>query len=113
MSPNGVGIPDFLEGLRKGRSGIRFFQELKDLGCDSPIVVAKNREEAEGLLRAAPKVGVSPVIVFTRDAVDAMAEAAVVVSTIPVEVGDEIGRAPARFAPWLRIYAERRPDLMR
>ena len=32
VSPNGVGIPDFLEGLRKGRSGIRFFQELKDLG---------------------------------------------------------------------------------
>lgn len=29
------------------------------------------------------------------------------------DLRDEIGRSPARFAPWLRIYAERRPDLMR
>lgn len=79
--------------LGSGATATSAMTALKDLGCDSPIVVAKNREEAEGLLRAAPKVGVSPVIVFTRDAIDAMAEAAVVVSTIPVEVGDEIGRA--------------------
>ena len=32
VSPNGIGLPDFLEGLREGRSGIRFFQNLKDLG---------------------------------------------------------------------------------
>lgn len=29
------------------------------------------------------------------------------------DLRDEIGHAPALFAPWLRIYAERRPDLMR
>lgn len=32
VSPNGVGLSNFLDGLREGRSGIRFFQELKDLG---------------------------------------------------------------------------------
>jgi len=32
VSPNGVGLPAFLKGLREGRSGIRFFQNLKDLG---------------------------------------------------------------------------------
>ncbi len=32
VSPNGVGLPDFLQGLREGRSGIRFIQNLKDLG---------------------------------------------------------------------------------
>ncbi|MGA9269657.1 MAG: beta-ketoacyl-[acyl-carrier-protein] synthase family protein [Lutimonas sp.] len=32
VSPNGIGLPDFLDGLREGRSGIRFFQNLKDLG---------------------------------------------------------------------------------
>ncbi len=32
VSPNGIGLSDFLDGLREGRSGIRFFQNLKDLG---------------------------------------------------------------------------------
>ena len=32
VSPNGVGLTAFYEALREGRSGIRFFQDLKDLG---------------------------------------------------------------------------------
>jgi len=44
-------------------------------------------------------VGVSPTVVFTPDAVEAMAEASVVVSTIPVEVGAEIGRALDKILP--------------
>jgi 3-oxoacyl-(acyl-carrier-protein) synthase len=32
VSPNGIGLADFLDGLREGRSGIRYFQNLKDLG---------------------------------------------------------------------------------
>lgn len=31
VSPNGVGIPKFTEALKNGRSGIRFFPELKEL----------------------------------------------------------------------------------
>ncbi len=35
VSPNGTGIPKFTEAIRKGKSGIRFYQELADLnfGC--------------------------------------------------------------------------------
>ena len=32
VAPNGVGIPAFLEALQKGRSGIRFYPNLKDMG---------------------------------------------------------------------------------
>ena len=31
VAPNGVGIPDFKEAIKSGKSGIRFFQELQDL----------------------------------------------------------------------------------
>ena len=30
VSPNGVGIPDFLDALKQGKSGIQFYQHLKD-----------------------------------------------------------------------------------
>jgi len=32
VSPNGVGIPDFLNSLQQGVSGIQYYQELKDKG---------------------------------------------------------------------------------
>ena len=32
VAPNGVGIEDFMQGIRTGRSGIKYIQELKDLG---------------------------------------------------------------------------------
>ena len=31
VSPNGVGIAAFTEAIKKGKSGIKFLQELKDL----------------------------------------------------------------------------------
>ncbi len=31
VSPNGVGIPEFSEAIKNGKSGIRFFPELRDL----------------------------------------------------------------------------------
>jgi shikimate dehydrogenase len=85
--------------LGSGATATSAMAALKGLGCDSPVVVARSQEEAEGLLEAAPKVGASPAIVFTPDAVEAMAEASVVVSTIPVEVGEEIGKALDRVVP--------------
>jgi shikimate dehydrogenase len=85
--------------LGSGATATSAMTALKEMGCDSPIVVARSREETEGLLEAAPKVGVSPAIVFTPDAPEAMSEASVVVSTIPVEVGAEIGQALVRVVP--------------
>ncbi len=32
VSPNGVGLSSFLESLKRGKSGIRFFPELKEMG---------------------------------------------------------------------------------
>ncbi|MCP4884510.1 MAG: beta-ketoacyl-[acyl-carrier-protein] synthase family protein [Flavobacteriales bacterium] len=32
VAPNGVGVPDFLNSLQKGISGIQYYQELKDQG---------------------------------------------------------------------------------
>ncbi|WKK64900.1 beta-ketoacyl-[acyl-carrier-protein] synthase family protein [Lutimonas zeaxanthinifaciens] len=32
VAPNGVGIEEFMHGIRTGRSGIKYIQELKDLG---------------------------------------------------------------------------------
>ena len=32
VSPNGVGIPDFLKSLQQGISGIEYYQQLKDKG---------------------------------------------------------------------------------
>lgn len=50
VSPNGVGIPEFKEAIKKGTSGIRFFPELRDLnfscqlGGKPEISEAKMRE---------------------------------------------------------------------
>lgn len=32
VAPNGTGVPDFLNAIQEGKSGIRFVQEMKDLG---------------------------------------------------------------------------------
>ncbi|MCR9181587.1 MAG: beta-ketoacyl-[acyl-carrier-protein] synthase family protein [Flavobacteriaceae bacterium] len=37
VSPNGVGITDFLEAIKTGKSGIRFFPELKELNFSCQI----------------------------------------------------------------------------
>ena len=31
ISPNGIGIPAFIEAIKKGKSGIKFLEELKNL----------------------------------------------------------------------------------
>lgn len=37
VSPNGIGIPDFLKAVRKGESGIEFHQQLADLNFSCQI----------------------------------------------------------------------------
>ena len=50
VAPNGVGVPDFLEAIKNGDSGISFFPELRDLnfscqlGAKPLITEEKNRE---------------------------------------------------------------------
>ncbi len=37
VAPNGVGVSDFTNALKSGRSGIKFYQELKDLNFSCQI----------------------------------------------------------------------------
>ena len=37
VAPNGVGVPDFLNSIQKGISGIRYFEQLKDQGLSCCI----------------------------------------------------------------------------
>ncbi|WP_234996501.1 shikimate dehydrogenase [Demequina sp. NBRC 110054] len=70
---------------------------LGQLGCTSPVVAVRNRGRAGGLVRAASRMGVSPVLVplGTDDADDAVVaracQADVVVSTIPASAGAALG----------------------
>ncbi len=50
VAPNGVGVQAFTEALREGRSGIRFREELRDLGFGCQVVGVP--EVAEELLTA-------------------------------------------------------------
>ena len=37
VAPNGVGISEFTEAIKSGKSGIQFFQELQDLNFSCSI----------------------------------------------------------------------------
>ena len=50
VSPNGVGVPEFTEAIKKGDSGIRFFPELRDLNFSCqlgamPIISEEKKRE--------------------------------------------------------------------
>jgi len=50
VSPNGVGVPEFTEAIKSGKSGIRFFPELRDLtfSCQlggMPIISEEKKRE--------------------------------------------------------------------
>lgn len=45
VAPNGVGVKDFTQALKKGKSGIEFHQELKDLNFSCQIVGIPNISE--------------------------------------------------------------------
>jgi 3-oxoacyl-(acyl-carrier-protein) synthase len=50
VSPNGVGIPQFTEAIKNGVSGIRFYQELRDLNFSCqlgamPIISEEKKRE--------------------------------------------------------------------
>ncbi len=79
--------------LGSGATATSAMAALMDMGCDSPVVVAKSWDEAEGLLRAASEIGASPTIIATAEAVEAMGGASIVVSTVPAEVGAIIGES--------------------
>ena len=69
VAPNGIGVPDFLSALQNGKSGIRYFQQLKDLGFSCCIggqpdlsqdIIDKNftKTEQRGLIASGIHYGV-------------------------------------------------------
>ncbi|MBN2177006.1 MAG: shikimate dehydrogenase [Demequinaceae bacterium] len=98
LAEAGIEEADSVVILGSGATATSAMTALLGLGCESPVVVARSREETEGLMEAASRLGVAPTIVFTPDAPEVMADARIVVSTIPVEVGATIGASlfPAR-----------------
>lgn len=67
---------------------------LGTMGAANPQVILRNRARSGSLLRAASKMGLQPRLLDlgSADAIDALARADVVISTIPVEAGEELGR---------------------
>ncbi|WP_062133621.1 shikimate dehydrogenase [Demequina aestuarii] len=66
---------------------------LGRIGVTRPIVVVRSRARAGALMRAATKMGVEPRFVGFDDAPSYLARARAVVSTVPAEAGESLGRA--------------------
>lgn len=66
---------------------------LGAMGAVAPQVILRNRASAGGLLRGASKMGLRPRLLDlgSPEAVDALTQADVVISTIPVDAGAELG----------------------
>lgn len=79
--------------LGGGATATSALAALGRIGVTRPLVAVRNRARAGGLLRAATKMGVEPRFVSLEDAPELLADAEVVVSTIPADAGDELGAA--------------------
>ncbi len=66
---------------------------LGALGVKQPVVIVRSRARAGGLIRAASKTGVSPLLLNWDDpaGIGALAEADAVVSTVPADAGSGVG----------------------
>ncbi|WP_062306189.1 shikimate dehydrogenase [Demequina subtropica] len=69
---------------------------LGAMGVEAPLVAVRHRGRAGGLLRAATKMGVRPHFIALEDVPGAAAEVEAAVSTVPAEVGAELGAALTR-----------------
>ncbi|WP_370634355.1 shikimate dehydrogenase [Demequina sp. TTPB684] len=76
-----------------GATGTSALAALGALGGTHPRVVVRNRARAGGLMRAATKMGLQPrfLDLDSDAALDALAQADVVVSTVPAEAGVLLG----------------------
>lgn len=67
---------------------------LGSMGAVAPQVVVRNRARAGGLMRAAAKMGLQPQFleIGSAEALEALSHAEVVVSTVPVDAGEHVGK---------------------
>ncbi len=79
--------------LGGGATATAAMAAVAELGCKAPTIVVRNRARTGGLIRAAAKMGSEPRFTDFGSAPSALARADAVVSTVPAEVGGELGKA--------------------
>ncbi|WP_291887791.1 shikimate dehydrogenase [Cellulomonas sp.] len=86
--------------LGAGATAASTLAALGQLGCATPVVYVRSVQRAGGLLRAAHRMGVQPVLRSLDDAAGQVGRADVVVSTLPPHAADDLAAAlpPARPA---------------
>jgi len=80
---------------------------LGQIGVTAPVVAVRDRARAGGLMRAATRMGVHPRFATFAEVASLLAEADVVVSTVPAEAAEQVSRAlpPVRGTLLDVIYA--------
>ncbi|CAM5779162.1 shikimate dehydrogenase [Cellulomonas persica] len=76
--------------LGAGATAASTLAALAELGCTQPLVLVRSVARAGGLLRAAHRMGVSPVLRALDDAPSAVLDTDVVVSTLPPRAADPV-----------------------
>lgn len=79
--------------LGAGATAASSLAALAQLGCTTPTVHVRSVARAAGLLRAAHRMGVSPVLRPLDEAPAALRSAGAVVSTLPAHAADDLAAA--------------------
>jgi len=96
----GEGLPGGASGrvgtaavLGAGATAASALAALGQLGCATPVVYVRSVPRAGGLVRAAHRMGVQPVLRSLDDAAGQLGRADVVVSTLPPHAADDLAVA--------------------
>ena len=84
--------------LGAGATAASALAALAELGCVAPVVLARSLGRTGALARAAHRMGVEPVFRSLDGALDAMAGADLVVSTLPPRAADDLAAGLAAGA---------------
>jgi shikimate dehydrogenase len=76
--------------LGAGATAASALAALAQLGCTTPVVYVRAVARSGGLLRAAHRMGVEPVVRTLDSAVDGLLRADLVVSTLPPRAADDL-----------------------
>lgn len=100
--------------LGAGATAASALAALAELGCTAPVVLARSLGRTGALARAAHRMGVEPVFRSIDGALDAMAGADLVVSTLPPRAADGLAsaHAPRPGAVLLDVAYDPRPTAL-
>ncbi len=89
----GVGEVRSAVVLGAGATATSAIVALASMGCRAPVVLARDRSRAGALIRASTRVGATPRVIPFDDPAEALADADVVVSTVPASAGERVANA--------------------